>query len=173
MGKIVATISGEKISSNSVEAFNLFSQSRFGEQSGEKIVYSMPEVLFLIENGKMELQDSKGKKLGEKQARSKFEKIDKKFETKYSVFRDMRKKGYIVKTALKFGAEFRVYAPGKFPGEEHAKWILYPISETETLTWHDFTAKNRVAHSTNKTLLIGIVDEEEDVSYYEVNWARV
>jgi tRNA-intron endonuclease len=40
------------------------------------------------------------------------------------------------------------------------------------MTWHDFSAKNRVAHSTNKTLLIAIVDEESDVSYYEVKWTR-
>ena len=97
---------------------------------------------------------------------------DKNFGIKYAVFKDMRKKGYIVKTALKFGAEFRVYDRGKQPGEEHARWILYPVSETSTLTWHDFAAKNRVAHSTKKNLLIGIVDEEGDVSYYQVSWTR-
>lgn len=172
MSKISSTFSGERISSNAKEAFDLFANQRFGEQNGEKIFYSMHEALFLIEQGKMQLEDSKGKKLTEKQLKLKFEKIDKKFETKYIVFRDLRKKGYIVKTALKFGAEFRVYSPGKFPGEAHAKWILYPVSETETLTWHDFSAKNRVAHSTNKNLLIGVADEEGDVSYYEVNWTK-
>jgi tRNA-intron endonuclease len=172
MAKIKASIAGEKISSNSKAAFDLFASQRFGEQSGEKIIYSMPEALFLIESGKLDLYDSKDKKLSEKQIHLKFEKLDKKFYTKYIVFRDLKKRGYIVKTALKFGAEFRVYNPGKFPGEEHARWILYPVSEKETLTWHDFSAKNRVAHSTNKNLLIGIVDDEEDVSYYEVKWVR-
>jgi tRNA-intron endonuclease len=169
---ISAVISGEKVYSNSQEAFNLFSSQRFGEQSGERIVYSLSETMFLIENKKMQLEDSRGKKLSEKQVKAKFERLDKKFETKYAVFRDLRKKGYVVKTALKFGAEFRVYSPGKFPGEEHAKWILYPVSESDSLTWHDFSAKNRVAHSTNKNLLIGIADDEDDVSYYEIKWTR-
>lgn len=169
---ISAILSGEKISSNSKEAFELFAKSRFGEQDGEKIIYSLAEALFLIENKKLELEDSKGKIIKEKEARKKFQKLDKKFETKFSVFRDLRKKGYVVKTALKFGAEFRVYEPGKFPGEEHAKWILYCVSENNQMTWHDFSAKNRVAHSTNKNLLIGVVDEEGDVSYYEVGWIR-
>jgi tRNA-intron endonuclease len=40
------------------------------------------------------------------------------------------------------------------------------------MTWHDFSAKNRIAHSTKKNLLIAIVDEEGDVSYYEVSWKR-
>jgi tRNA-intron endonuclease len=172
MAKIKAVIVGEKISSNSKEAFNLFANQRFGEQEGEKIIYSMPEVLYLIESKKLDLFDAKNKKLSEKQIFVKFEKIDKKFNIKYAAFRDLRKKGYIVKTALKFGAEFRVYNPGKFPGQEHARWVLFPVSERESLTWHEFAAKNRVAHSTNKNLLIGIVDEEGDVSYYEIKWTR-
>jgi len=36
----------------------------------------------------------------------------------------------------------------------------------------DFSAKNRVAHSTKKNLLIGIVDEENDVTYYEISWVK-
>jgi len=97
---------------------------------------------------------------------------DKKIETKLPVFSDLRKKGYIIKTALKFGAEFRVYDKGYKPGQSHARWILYTAKEHESINWHDFAAKNRIAHSTNKTLLISIVDEESDVSYYEVSWQR-
>ena len=88
------------------------------------------------------------------------------------MFKDIRNRGYIVKTALKFGAEFRVYDRGVKPGEDHARWIVYPVKESSTLTWHDFSAKNRVAHSTKKRLMICIVDEENDVTYYEVKWLR-
>jgi len=102
----------------------------------------------------------------------KFEKIDKKFKTKYIVFKDLRSRGLIVKTALKFGAEFRVYEKGKEIGKDHAKWILFPVSENQEMTWHDFSGKNRVAHSTKKNLLIAVVDDEQDVSYYEVRWIR-
>ena len=34
------------------------------------------------------------------------------------------------------------------------------------------SAKNRVAHSTKKNLLLAIVDEEEVITYYEVRWLR-
>ena len=89
------------------------------------------------------------------------------------MFENLRAKGYIVKTALKFGADFRVYDKGVKPGEEHAKWILYAVNENEILKWHDFAAKNRIAHSTKKNLLLAIVDEESDVSYYDVAWTRL
>ena len=58
------------------------------------------------------------------------------------------------------------------PGEKHAKWVVFVDHESKKLTWHDFAAKNRIAHSTKKNLLLGIVDEEGDVSYYEVKWIK-
>jgi tRNA-intron endonuclease len=173
MDKIKATFISEKIFSNSKEAFGMFESQRFGERTGEKIFYTLQETLFLVETGKMEIIDSKDKKIPEREILKKFAKIDKKFKTKYLVFRDLRKKGLIVKTALKFGAEFRVYEKGKSIGEDHAKWILFPVSQNEQLTWQDFSAKNRIAHSTNKKLLIAVVDEENQVSYYEVNWLKI
>lgn len=170
---ISASLISEKIFSNSGEAFTLFQNSRFGEKTGEKIFYTMHEALFLVETKRMEIFDSKNKKISEKELLKKFEKQDKKFKTKYFVFKDLREKGYIVKTALKFGAEFRVYEKGKNIGQEHSKWVCFPVSESQSLTWQDFSAKNRVAHSTNKKLLIGIVDEENQVSYYEIGWLNI
>lgn len=169
---IRASLAGGKISSNDMEAHNLFSALRFGEKDSEKIFYSLPEALFLLENKKIEIFNLKDKKISAKKISREFQKIDKKFKIKFIVFRDLRKKGYIVKTALKFGAEFRVYEKGKKIGKDHAKWILFPVSETEQMTWQDFSAKNRIAHSTKKNLMIAIVDEENDVSYYDVSWVR-
>ena len=159
-----AALSGDKIYSNKKEAFSLHEQSRFGESKEGKILYSIPECLYLVEKGKMQILAGKIKISFDK-LMEKFMKEDSKIGIKYAVFKDMRNRGYVVKTALKFGAEFRVYDKGKKPGQEHALWILYPVKENETLTWHDFSAKNRVAHSTKKNLLIGIVDEESDVTY--------
>lgn len=173
MEKIKAVLLSEKVFSNSKEAFNLFDSQRFGEKIGEKIYYTLQETLFLVDTKKLEIFDTKDKKILEKDLLKKFEKIDKKFKIKYFVFKDLREKGLIVKTALKFGAEFRVYEKGKSLGKDHSKWILFPVSETQQLTWQDFSAKNRIAHSTNKKLLIAIVDEENAVSYYEVNWLKI
>lgn len=172
MEKIKAIFISDKIFSNTKEAFTLFEAQRFGEQTGEKIFYTIQETLFLIETKKMQVFDSKNKLMSESSLMKKFEKLDKKFKIKYIVFRDLRQKGLIVKTALKFGAEYRVYEKGKKIGKDHARWILFPVSETQQLTWQDFSAKNRIAHSTNKNLLIAVVDEENQVSYYEVNWLK-
>ena len=171
MEKIQAHVVGEIISSNTSEAYSLYKKSCFGEPVGEKIQYSLSEALFLVEKRKMEIS-VRSKKILKKELMDKFRRIDKKIQIKYSVFKDLRERGYIVKTALKFGADFRVYDRGVKPGEDHAKWIVYPVYEGSTVTWYEFAAKNRVAHSTKKRLLIGVVDDENSVSYWEVRWMR-
>ena len=40
------------------------------------------------------------------------------------------------------------------------------------MTYFEFAAKNRVAHSTRKRLLLAIVDAEGQVTHYEVAWKR-
>ena len=168
---IKGILNGDSIISGSKEAMDLYGQSLFGEYSNKKIYYSLSEALYLVEKKKMEVFRNT-KKLNFQELMEVCKKIDKKILVKYSVYQDMRSKGYLLKTALKFGADFRVYDKGKRPGKAHAKWILYPVSESDDLTWHEFSAKNRVAHSTKKNLLIAVVDSEGDVTYYEISWKK-
>lgn len=168
---IHATYTPDAIRSLSADAFALYDKSSFGEKRGEAIEYAPIEALFLAQEGK--LTACKGtKELTPDALLALLRKRDTRIATKLSVYADLRKKGYIVKTALKFGAEFRVYDKGVKPGADHARWILSVAREHESLSWHEFTAKNRVAHAAKKYLLLGIVDDEGDVSYYEVAWTR-
>jgi tRNA-intron endonuclease len=171
MEKIQAHLIGETISSNSTTAYSLYKKSRFGEFVEEKIQYTFSEAMFLFEKEKIEIFAKKNK-LTKKEFLNKLQKLDKRFQIRYPVFKNLRKKGYIVKTALKFGADFRVYDKGKQPRKTHAKWIVFADHESKRLTWHEFSSKNRVAHSTKKNLLLAIVDEENDISYYEVRWVK-
>ncbi len=171
MEKIQAHILGETISSNTQEAFTLHKKSNYGEPIGEKIRYSFSEALFLLEKKKIDIIQRKTK-LEFKELIKKLQRKDKKIQTKYAVYRDLRERGHVVKTALKFGADFRVYEKGTKPGKSHAKWIVFSDHESKKLSWQDFSAKNRIAHSTKKRLLLAIVDEENDVSYYEVRWIK-
>ena len=171
MENIKAHLIEKTISSNSKSAYSLSKINYFGEKVGEKIQYMPSEALFLLEKNKLEILQ-KNKKLTKEEIIKKFQKIDKKFQQKYLIFKDLRKKGYIVKTALKFGAEFRVYDKGKKPGQTHAKWLVITDNESNKLNWHEFSSKNRVAHSTKKNLLLGLIDEEGKIIYYEIKWVK-
>ena len=166
---------GKIVVSSELDAKQLYEKSSFGELAEDRIQYSLVEALYLLSKGRIKVNSSgKGKEtaLDFTSFLKQSSKLEPNFYTRFIVFKDMRNRGYIVKTALKFGADFRVYNKGVKPGQDHARWILYPVSEGSTLTWQDFAAKNRVAHSTKKRLLIGVVDNEGDVTYYEISWQR-
>ena len=122
MKKIQSHLTGQIISSNTSEAKFLNKKSNFGESVGEKINYSLTETLFLVEKRRMEIY-SKNKKISTRELLNKFRRIDKRIQIKYPVFRNLREKGYIVKTALKFGADFRVYEKAAKPGKKHANGL--------------------------------------------------
>lgn len=154
------------------ESLELYNKSRLGEFNKNKVQYSLVEALYLLDKDKLKIVDSKGKNLNFDSFLKKTRKLQKNFLVRYKVFSDLRDRGYIVKTALKYGADFRVYDKGVKPGEEHAKWIVFPVHETDSMTMYEFSAKNRVAHSTKKNLLLGVVDDEGECTYYEFKWIR-
>ena len=171
--KIKGYFSEERITADLCNlASKLYDKSRIGEIKKDKVNYSVLEALYLLENGKLDILDGRNKIIEFDTVVKKARKKSPNFWARYCVYKDLRVRGYIVKTALKFGADFRVYDRGIKPGEGHATWIVYPVYETDVLTWYDFAAKNRVAHSTRKKLLLGIVDGEDDVTYYEINWIK-
>ncbi|HII72458.1 TPA: tRNA-intron lyase [Candidatus Woesearchaeota archaeon] len=171
---VTATLARERVITESTDAAREFyDQSRYGQiiEDG-KVQLSLLEALYLMEKKRLVVTDGKGKAIEFDPYLKKASKVEPNFWIRYCVFKDLRNRGYIVKTALKFGADFRVYDRGVKPGEDHAKWIVYPVHEGEQNTWYEFSAKNRVAHSTRKRLLIGVVDDEGDVTYYEIRWVR-
>ncbi len=171
---VSATLVREAVMAESTDATReLYDKTRYGEPiDNKKFQYSLIEGLYLVERGKFKIVNDRGKEIDFDSYVKKARKIEPSFLVRYAVFKDLRKRGYIVKTALKFGADFRVYDRGVKPGEDHARWVVYPVSEGEVMTWYSFSAKNRVAHSTRKRLLVACVDVENDVTYWEIRWMR-
>ena len=156
---------GEKVIVKSKDADKLASKF-YGKKEGNILYLSLIEAAYLIENKKLDVG------INFNDFVKKASKLVNRFVTKYYVYKDMRKRGYLLKTALKYGADFRVYEKGAIPGREHSKWILFAVNENESFIWQKFAAMVRVAHSVKKNLMIGIVDDEGDVTYYEVSWIK-
>ena len=68
------------------------------------------ETMFLIENGMLRLTNINKKKLIEE-----LKSRHSHFSLLYSVYKDWRQNGYVVKTGFKFGTHFRIYFPGAKP----------------------------------------------------------
>ena len=101
---------GRIISESSNEARELYNQSRFGKLLDDgKVQLSLIEAMYLLEKGKLAVLDGKSKPLDFEHFLKKVQRYEPNCWVRYCVFKDIRSRGYIVKTALKFGAGFRVY----------------------------------------------------------------
>jgi tRNA-intron endonuclease, archaea type len=168
MKKFNIFIDNARTFSNTNDSINLYERFKIGEFKDGNVIYSKFEAFYLFETKKAELIKN-NKILTEKEILKLFSK-NKDFLMKYLVYKDLKNKGYIIKTGLKFGEEFRVYNKSDY--NKHAKWICYPLKDSDRLSLKDFISKIRVSHSTGKKLLLAIVDEEEDILYYETDWIK-
>ena len=155
----------EVIEKDTSIANTLNNRGSFGYLKNNVLHLSMIEALYLLNKNKVEI--FRGKK---SLSPDDFEKCgrrkDKRFILRYKVYSDLRSRGYITKTALKYGADFRVYPREKAMGEEHAKWVVFAVHEAEVFDWKKFAAMMRVAHSVRKNLLLAVLDDEGDVTIF-------
>lgn len=158
---------GKTFFSTEKAALELYKRAHYGILKENKIIYMPYEVIWLIERKKALVfrNDRKVtineiiKKMNERELLENF------------VYRDLRKKGYIVKPGTKFGGNFLVYDRGKKPGKDHADWILI-ILKNKKIDIDDLSSKARIATTTKKKVLIAIVRENKNV-YYELKWKRM
>ncbi|MCR4327387.1 MAG: tRNA-intron lyase [Nanoarchaeota archaeon] len=169
--KFEAHMNGNTLSTNSKKSYTLLKESFFGEMKNEKVFYSLSEGMFLMKNKGMNILANK-KNLSDSESFKKFSKIEKNFEIKFRVYDEMRKKGFILKSGIKYGADFSVYAKGKKPGKDHSEWLLSIKDHSKKYSWEEFILKNRVANSTKKKVLLAIQDGEGNIIYYEINWKK-
>jgi tRNA-intron endonuclease len=155
-------------------ANQLYQRGAFGKPlSGGKLQLAPIEALYLLESGKIRVLDREsGEKIKYRQLSGMLLKQDPDLMLKYPVYADLRSRGYIIKTGLKFGAHFRVYERGDKPGETHSKFLVHAIPESARLSSTDMARAVRLAHSVKKSILFAIVDDEGDVTYYSMSRER-
>lgn len=178
--KIIIKFNAGTFSSSEREAYNLHSKSFLGQSEENKIIFSDYETLYLLDKQKAEILDLKNKEINKISLIKKLSKKNKEIKNNYLVFKDLSDKGYILKTGLKFGAEFRAYEKKDLKKisksileKSHAKYLVFVQNEKQKINWHDFCAKHRVAHSSGKLGLVAIVDSENSITYYVIDWEKI
>ncbi|MDD2679153.1 MAG: tRNA-intron lyase [Candidatus Nanoarchaeia archaeon] len=153
-------------------ANSLHSKGFIGNLEKKRLELSGVEAFYLLSKNKIKVFRKK-KELTEKEFADFFSKKDKRFIIKCKIFSDLRNSGFIVKTALKYGFDFRVYDKGSKIGQDHAKWLAYCISQNDSLKIIDYSRMIRVCHSVKKSMILGIIDDEGDATYFESHWEKM
>ncbi len=145
----------------------------FGKIKDDKNELSLEEALVLAKRNKLKIYEAK-KELTIEEFYEYACLQDKEFPWKFTVYEELRGRGLLVRTGFKFGTHFRVYARGvklkRGPKSvrEHTKWIVHAIPENYTCSFPELSRAVRLAHNIRAKMLWAVVDDEGDVTYYEI-----
>ena len=145
----------------------------YGKMHTDRLELSLVEALLLLKRGRIRILKD-GKEMSFEELFRYGCKVDKRFPERYRVYEDLRERGLLVRTGLKFGCDFRCYERGiklkKGPKsqKEHTKWIVFAVPEDYTCGFQELARAVRLAHNIRAKMLWALVDNESDVTYYQV-----
>ena len=168
--KFVGNLDGDKVIVTDEDSKALLCQRSFGKLQNKVLVLDLYEALYLCEKESLTIYNNKKKITAEQITKTILGKSSKKYLIhKFAVYKDLRSKGYILKTGLKFGFDFRVYPKGKKIDEAHTQFVIEVLPESEKLTNQKIAKSTRMSIGLHTGLILAIVDNELDVSYYRIS----
>lgn len=149
------------------EASQIYNKGYYGvPQTGGGLKLDVMEATYLVESERLVVQ-SDGKTLAAGDLLRLAHKQSPGFELRYLVYRELRQRGYIVKLGQQ-PLDFRVFPRGGSPNKTPSKWWVAAISERSTFDLGQLLDNLDRTLDVRKKLLLAVVDEESDVTYYEV-----
>jgi len=137
----------------------LFEKEFFGKPFGEWLQVSFVEVLYLNKKGIVEITTPSGKKISKEKVEEIISKKQPGIMQRLIVFKDLKKRGLIVKTGFKFGSHFRAYT--KDPDKIHAEYLIHVVSADFKSIWEEISRAVRLAHSVNKEICFAQVSRSK------------
>ncbi|MFO7991850.1 MAG: tRNA-intron lyase [Thermoplasmata archaeon] len=144
----------------------LHNKGFYGKDMGEELQISLLEALYLKEEGVLNVYNGfDGKEMDIDTLEEHAENIQKDFDLRYSIYKDLRSKSLIPKTGFKYGTVFRCYIGS--PEDFHAQYMIQPVKKNFECSWYDISRVVRVAHSVRKTFIFAR-DKEDDKTYIKI-----
>jgi len=151
------------------EASQIHNRGYYGEpQRGGSLKLDLIEAAFLLESGKISIK-KKAKDMSLEMLINYATAIDNSFEIKHLVYRDLRQRGYVVKSSEQ-PIDFYVFQRGDIPSKAEPKYIVSAISERAKYSIRNLSNLLDTSSKEKKELLLAIVDEEGDLTYYSANY---
>lgn len=145
------------------EANTLYNKGAFGTpQSGGSLVLTLTEALYLVENNRLRVEGHDAASLLRHASAT-----EEDFELRYIVYRDLRSRTFVVKPSSHL--DYNVYPRGTIPGRAASSHVVRCISERASLDPAAVAADHARASKLGKKLLLAVVDEEGDLTYYEAS----
>lgn len=161
------------------EAGDIYLRGIYGKPFGVKkpglqrypdvLELSLFEALYLSERGEIAVEDLKGRAVDSAELRRICIEMIPEFEEHYRVYRDLRDRGLIVRSGLKFGSDFSLYRSP--PGVEHAPYLIGIFKKDEEVDPAELIRAGRLSHSVKKKFIIA-VGEGDSIRYASIEWYK-
>lgn len=151
----------------------VFQLGGYGRLEEDKLSLEPVEAMSLLQREKIEILKN-GKKLTEEEFYREACSISEGFHEKLLVYQDMRRRGFVVRPGHSFPCDLRVYERGTSFDKDgkklsHVKWLVDVVRTDSEFSLADKINNLEAAENIRSKLALGIVDEEGDVTYYEVD----
>ena len=137
----------------------LYEQSGYGRREGEGLRLAPQEALYLLNRGKIEIGGYDLDLLLAVFA------SQPNILRSYLVYRDLRERGYAVQTGPH---DFRVFKRGQRPGKGESVYLVRVVCERDPIRFTALIEEVRTAHNMRKQYVLAVVDDEDELTYYEV-----
>jgi tRNA-intron endonuclease len=168
---LITTLVDDKVYAK-IQAINeLYNTGYYGKpiEKKSKLELTLIEAAYLLYRNKIDIElDNKQLSFKEffiiASTRMKY------FELKYIVYRDLRERGFFVQPSV---TGFRLYPRGSHPGKGAANRFIEVHTERIGLPLKSLLKSIIVAKNVRKEMILAIVDEESDITYYDAKMARL
>ena len=141
------------------DGLQLYEQSGYGRPGRDGLALSSVEALYLVHRGRIELPGETFDSLLLRFS------ADGHFLRTYLVYRDLRERGYVVQTGPH---DFRVFRRGQRPGSGQSQYMVRVLSERDPIEFDRLVAEATSTAHMRKSHLLAVVDDEDELTYYEV-----
>ena len=149
------------------EAQSVYARGFFGTLRVGELELDAFESVYLAEMHRLEVVDARGQPLDWPRLFRRACRAQREFGVRYIVFRDLRQRGYVVRTSPPPVA-FSVLPRGGVLHKTPARFWVEPFSERAAFDLRRLLDLADRAQGAKKTLLLAVVDEESDLTYYRV-----
>ena len=148
-----------------------FLQGGYGTQLDDKpgLVLAPWEALYLLANKRIRVIDSETEEALDFQSLfGRFRPEDAEIWTKYLIYRDLRRRGYVVREGTGWGITFRVYARGTY-GRKAAKYLIFVVCEGNAVPIDKVREVLRLVQGMKRELIVAVMNRRGEIVYYSLS----
>jgi tRNA-intron endonuclease len=146
-------------------------RAHYGRPSGKALQLSLIEAAHLVEEGALE---TVGARTGRPVSRAALLRAARAaqpdFDLRLRAYRDLRRRGLVVRTGFKYGTHFRLYDAD--PERSHARYLLHAVPKGYSSGWPEVSRAVRLAHGVRKEMLLARVGPKDDIVYLKLGRTR-